>query len=320
MPNSVRVASVQFQHRANDKPYNLDRVADFARQAADQGASFVAMPEMCISGYWHVPSLNRAELDLLSEALPDGPSCLQVRELARELGIGIGAGLLERASDGSLFNSYFLALPDGQVNTHRKIHAFEHDEIRSGDRYTVFDTPWGVRIGILICYDNNLLENARVVALMGADILLAPHQTGGCHSASPHAMGLIDVTIWRNRHNDPVAIENEIRGPKGREWLMRWLPSRARDNGMFVIFSNGIGEDHGEVRTGNAMILDPYGRILTETWVAGDQMVVADLDLDLLATSQGRRWLKGRRPELYGEITLPRPGNVSPRELRKIRG
>lgn len=93
-----------------------------------------------------------------------------------------------------------------------------------------------------------------------------------------------------------------------------------RDNGMFVIFSNGIGEDHGEVRTGNAMILDPYGRILTETWVAGDQMVVADLDLDLLATSQGRRWLKGRRPELYGEITLPRPGNVSTRELRKIRG
>lgn len=320
MPNSVRVASVQFQHRASDKPYNLDRVAHFARLAADQGASFVAMPEMCISGYWHVPSLNRAELDLLSEVLPDGPSCLQVRELARELGIGIGAGLLERASDGSLFNSYFLALPDGQVHTHRKIHAFEHDEIRSGDRYTVFDTPWGVRIGILICYDNNLLENARVVALMGADVLLAPHQTGGCHSASPHAMGLIDVAIWRNRHNDPVAIENEIRGPKGREWLMRWLPSRARDNGMFVIFSNGIGEDHGEVRTGNAMILDPYGRILTETWVAGDQMVVADLDLDLLATSQGRRWLNGRRPELYGEITLPRPGNVSTRELRKIRG
>jgi predicted amidohydrolase len=319
MPNSVRVASVQFQHRPSDKSYNLDQVAHFARQAADQGAALVAMPEMCISGYWHVPSLNRAELDLLSETVPDGPSCVQVRELARELGIGIGAGLLERSSDGELFNSYFLALPDGQVHTHRKIHAFEHDEIKSGDGYTVFDTPWGIRIGILICYDNNLLENARAVALMGADVLLAPHQTGGCNSASPHAMGLIDVNIWRNRDTDPVAIENEIKGPKGREWLMRWLPARARDNGMFLVFSNGIGEDHGEVRTGNAMILDPYGRVLTETWAASDQMVIADLDLDLLPMSQGRRWLKVRRPELYGSLIEPHPENISTRQLRRTR-
>ena len=154
---------------------------------------------------------------------------------------------------------------------------------------------------------------------MGADVLLAPHQTGGCNSASPHAMGLIDVNTWRNRDIDPVAIENEIKGPKGREWLMRWLPARARDNGMFLVFSNGIGEDHGEVRTGNAMILDPYGRVLTETWAASDQMVIADLDLDLLPMSQGRRWLKVRRPELYGSLIEPHPENISTRQLRRTR-
>ena len=316
MANVVRVASVQFQHRAGDKTYNLGRVEAFARQAAKQGAALVATPEMAICGYWHVPGLTRAELDDLSEPLPGGPSAGRVRQLAMDLGIGIGAGLLERAADGALFNSYLFALPNGDVHVHRKLHAFEHDEIASGDRYTVFDTPWGIRIGILICWDNNLVENVRATALLGADVLIAPHQTGGCASRSPHAMGLIDVDVWRNRHKDPKAIEREFRGPKGRGWLMRWLPARAHDNGLFLVFSNGVGEDNGEVRTGNAMIIDPYGRILSETWAARDKMIVADLDLDLLPLSSGRRWLRGRRPELYGILTEPQSYAVSPREAR----
>ena len=316
MANTLRVASIQFQHRASDKAYNLGRVAAFARQAARKGAVLVAMPEMCISGYWHVPGLSRAELDGLGERLPDGPSASEVRRLAKHLGIAIGAGLLERTDDGALFNSYLVALPDGETHVHRKLHAFEHGEISSGDRYTVFDTPWGVRVGILICYDNNIVENARATALLGADLLIAPHQTGGCASRSPHAMKPIDVAIWRNRHEDPKAIEREIRGPSGRGWLMRWLPARAHDNGLFIVFSNGVGEDNGEVRTGNAMIIDPYGRIVAETWAARDRMVMADLDLDLLPLSSGRRWMRGRRPELYGVLTAAQSYTVSPQEAR----
>ena len=172
----------------------------------------------------------------------------------------------------------------------------------SGNEYTVFDTPWGVRIGVLICWDNNLIENVRMTALAGADILLAPHQTGGCKSASPHAMGPVDVALWDQRKENPEAIEAEFRGPKGREWLMRWLPARAHDNGLFIVFSNGVGEDDGEVRTGNAMIIDCYGRIIAETWQAADAMVVAELDLSLLENCTGRRWMRGRRPELYAAI------------------
>lgn len=63
---------------------------------------------------------------------------------------------------------------------------------------------------------------------------------------------------------------------------MRWLPARAHDNGLFLIYSNGVGIDDDEVRTGNAMILDPYGDILVETWKAEDAMVVADLKAHLL--------------------------------------
>ncbi len=138
-----------------------------------------------------------------------------------------------------------------------------------------------------------------------AEILLAPHQTGGCRSKDPHTMGLIDRRLWDNRETDPQAIEAEFRGPKGRAWLMRWLPARAHDNGMFVVFSNGVGVDDDEIRTGNAMIIDPYGRILAETWKAADCMVVADLDASLLEDCTGRRWIKTRRPELYGLLTKP---------------
>jgi predicted amidohydrolase len=313
---SIRCGSVQFQHRANDKDYNLSVIGGFARSAAAQGVQILAFPEMCITGYWHVRNLDRAALESLAEPIPDGASVRAVAALARENGIAIGAGLIERAPDGRLFNSYFICQPDGQVHRHRKIHAFENEHIDSGDRYTVFDTPWGVRLGILICWDNNIVENARATALLGADILIAPHQTGGCHSRSPHAMGLIDPALWERRAQDPASIEAEFRGPKGREWLLRWLPARAHDNGFFLVFSNGVGEDDGEVRTGNAMVIDPYGRILSETWKAEDHLVIADLDLELLPLCTGRRWIRGRRPELYGLLTQRLGHELDARQAR----
>jgi len=53
------------------------------------------------------------------------------------------------------------------------------------------------------------------------------------------------------------------------------------------------------------MIIDPYGRVITETWKAGDDMVIADLDASLLDLCTGRRWMQARRPELYGMLTVP---------------
>jgi predicted amidohydrolase len=176
--------------------------------------------------------------------------------------------------------------------------------LSAGDAYTVFDIPQGFKVGVLTCYDNNIIENMRVTALMGAEVLLAPHQTGGRRSRSPRAMGAIDPALWERRAEDPAAVEAELCGPKGRGWIMRWLPSRAHDNGMFLVFSNGVGVDDDEVRTGNAMILDPYGEILVETRKAGDDMVTADLDGEIIPTSSGRRWLAARRPELYGPLCV----------------
>ena len=211
---------------------------------------------MCLTGYWHLRDLPRADLEALAEPVPDGPSTQALLALAAEHNLTVGAGLIEQGDDGRLFNTYAVAMPDGRTAKHRKLHTFINQHMDSGDDYTLFELPDGTKAGILICYDCNLGENVRITALKGAEILLAPHQTGGCDTPSPRCMGAIDVELWENRAADPAAIEAEFRGPKGREWILKWLPARAHDNGIFIIYSNGVGRDDNEVRTGNSMILD----------------------------------------------------------------
>jgi len=314
--NNLRAAAVQFNHGPGDKAYNMSRIRAFTAEAHEQDVDLLVFPEMCITGYWHVRQLSREEIEELAEPVPAGPSTRELLSLAASSGMTIGAGLIEQAGDGTLYNTYVVAMPNGEIARHRKLHCFISAHMASGDEYTVFDIPQGARVGLLICYDNNLGENVRATALLGAEVLLAPHQTGGCDTPSPRCMGPIDLALWDNRLENPGAIEAEFRGPKGRDWLMHWLPARAHDNGLFLIFSNGVGADDDEVRTGNAMILDPYGDILAETWRARDDIVIADLDPRLLLNCTGRRWIKSRRPELYGRLSTPTGKEEDTRKVR----
>lgn len=313
--NTIRAAAVQFEHSAGDKQANYSVLREFTQRAHGQGVDLLIFPEGCINGYWFLRRLNRAELCALAEPVPEGPSSQLLGALACETGMTIGAGLVE-ADGEAMYNTYVVAMPDGRFARHRKLHSFENEAISPGDEFTVFDDPHGVRLGVLICYDCNIGENVRLNALQGVEVLLAPHQTGGCKLKDPNIMGLVDREKWDNREADPEAIEAELRGEKGRGWLMRWLPSRAHDNGIFLMFSNGVGVDDDEIRTGNAMILDPYGRVLAETWKAGNDMVIADLDPALLQGNTGQRWIKSRRPELYGPLTIPTGSEESTRKLR----
>ena len=312
----IRAASVQFNHKAGELAYNFSRIEYFCQQAAEQGVRLILFPEMCLTGYWHIRNLDRPALLALSEPVPDGPSTRRLAGIAERYHLIVGAGLIERSADEQLYNTYVVCDPGGAVHAHRKIHCFISEHMAGGSQYTVFDSSLGYKIGVLTCYDNNIIENVRITALMGADILLAPHQTGGVQSKSPYAMGRIDPALWYDREVNPQKIEEEFKGEKGRGWLMRWLPSRAHDNGLFLIFSNGVGLDDDEVRTGNAMIIDCYGRILAETWQAKDDMVVADLDMSLLEKCTGRRWLRGRKPQLYGPITEISGQEIDPRTAR----
>ncbi len=299
-PAPLRVASVQMESAAGDKAANFATLERFVKKAAAKKVKLIVFPECCLTGYWFIRNLTPPQLAALAEPFPKGPSTQRLIKLAKKYRMAIGAGLVESGKKNVFYNSYVVALPDGTVHRHRKIQAFEHPLVQGGSDYTVFDLPGGLKAGVLICYDNNVNENGRMAALLGAQVIIAPHQTGGCRTKNPHLMGLIARTVWDNRRKNPRAIEKEFRGDKGRGWLMRWLPSRAHDNGTFLVFANGVGVDDDEIRTGNAMILDPYGRILAETWKAGDDMVTADLDPALLKQATGREWITARRPELYG--------------------
>ncbi|MBN1294934.1 MAG: acyltransferase, partial [Candidatus Latescibacteria bacterium] len=228
---NIRVASVQFEHSPGNKQTNFSKIRNFIQKAAKQNVEMIVFPECCITGYWFLRGLTKQELTGLAEPVFEGPSSQELLQLAKTNNMTVGAGLVEIAEKGKLYNTYVVALPDGTLHRHRKIHCFISEHMSSGSEYTVFDTPHGCRAGVLICYDNNIGENVRITALSGAEILMAPHQTGGCKTSSPFAMGLVDKKLWENRHNNPQAIEEEFKGEKGRGWLMRWLPARAHDNG-----------------------------------------------------------------------------------------
>ena len=125
--------------------------------------------------------------------------------IAKEVGIAIGAGLLEREEDPSnptapptIYNTYVVVDSSGKLaGSHRKLHAFISPHVSSGSNFTVFEL-FGAKIGILTCYDNNIPENGRCTALKGAEIVLMPHVTGGTPSTH-FGRGEIDPSLWRDR-------------------------------------------------------------------------------------------------------------------------
>jgi predicted amidohydrolase len=133
----------------------------------------------------------------------------------------------------------------GVVASYRKIHPFINPHISPGNNYVVFDL-FGWKCGILICYDNNIIENVRATTLLGAEIIFMPHVTM-CTPALMPGRGFVDPKLWENREKDPVSLRFEFDGPKGRHWLMKWLPARAYDNGIYAVFTNPIGMDDDQL-------------------------------------------------------------------------
>ncbi len=198
----------------------------------------------------------------------------------------------------------------GFIAKFHKLHPFIHPDISPGEGVQVIDLL-GMKAGCLVCYDNNLPENARALALMGAEVIFMPHVTGGTASVMP-GRGLIAPALWANRDRDPERLRMEFEGPKGRAWMMKFLPARAWENGIYGIFSNAVGRDHDTIKPGNAMILDPYGDVISECHELGSGLAVALLTAEKYDKAPARRYLRARRPELYGKLVEPHPpGHVA---------
>jgi predicted amidohydrolase len=309
----IKIATAQFEHGDNDKAYNLSRVAALTKRAVEQGAEIVSFHECCLSGYTFLQHLDRAGFTAVAERVPEGPSARALIQIAREYRAVVMAGLVEVDARGKFYNAYVTVSPDGFLANHRKLHTFISPFHTPGDRYTVIDLL-GAKFGFLTCYDNNLPENVRITTLLGAEVIIMPHVTGCLPSPMP-GRGTVDRALWDNRHRDPARLRMEFQGPKGRGWLMRWLPARAWENGIYAVFSNPIGLDGDTIKPGLAMILDPFGEILAESSALEDDVVVALLTQEKLEQSSGRRYLRARRPELYSKLVEPPPPGQEPLTL-----
>jgi predicted amidohydrolase len=306
----IRIAAAQFEHRNNDKAFNLARIEDLTRRAVEKGAEIVSFHECSICGYTFLQHLNRDGLAALAEPVPGGPSVLELERIARAFGVVVMAGLVEAGEKGTFHNTYAVVGPEGFITKFRKLHTFINPHLSPGDSYNVIDLL-GIKAGFLICYDNNLPENVRITTMMGAEVIFMPHVTGCLPSTMP-GRGTVDRALWENRLHDPVRLRQEFEGPKGRGWLLRWLPARAWENGVYAVFSNPIGLDDDTIKPGLAMILDPYGEVLAESRELGDDVVVALLTGDKILSSSGRRYLRARRPDLYGKLVEPPPPGQEP--------
>ena len=298
--DNLRIATAQFEHKSGDKTFNLSIIRQLTERAASAGADAIAFHECSITGYTFARHLSREQMLALAEPIPEGESVHSLVQIAHETKISILAGLFEKDAENRLYKAYICVNGAGVVAKYRKLHPFINPHLLPGDEYVVFDLH-GWKCGILICYDNNIIENVRATTLLGAQIIFMPHVTMCTPSPRPGA-GFVDPKLWEHRAEDPISLRAEFLGLKGRAWLMKWLPARAYDNGIYVVFSNAIGMDDDQLKNGCSMIIDPFGDVLAECTRLGDDIAVALCVPDKLIQAGGYRYLQARRPQLYREI------------------
>ena len=268
----MRVAVAQIDPKLAEKDRNLDVCLQRLEEAVAAGARLLVLPECAIPGYM----FESAEEALpYAEEIP-GPSTDALAEACRESGAHVVCGLIERDGD-RLHNAAVLVGPDGLVGSYRKTHLpfLGVDRfVTPGDELPVWETPLG-RIGVEICYDLRFPEVTRTLALRGADLI--------CHPT-----------------NFPMAarVQTEL-----------ITVARAAENRVFLLTANRCGQERWAEFCGRSQIVDPYGTRLAETDVAGEELLVADLevekarDKDYVIPGEYELYLFGhRRPELYGAL------------------
>src|SRR5258708_16972789 len=297
---NIKIATAQFENPSGDKGYNLSVIEELSGKGGGQGGQVIGFHECSITGYTFARHLSREQMLDLAEPLPDGPSVAILTGYARKYDIVILAVLFEKDSEGRLFKAYVCVDKNGMVARHRKLHPFINPHLTPGNEYTVFEIG-GWRCGILICYDNNIIENVRATALLGAQIIFMPHVTMCTPSTRPGA-GFVDPELWKDKEVNRELLRREFDGLQGRSWLMKWLPARAYYNAIYAVFSNPIGLDDDQLKNGCSMIIDPYGDVIAECRELDDAIALAELSPDALTRAGGYRYTNARRPELYRDI------------------
>ena len=292
---NLRVTAVSLRSRPASPQANLDHHAAWVARAMAEEPDLICFPELGLTGYSITPAIWEE-----SETVP-GPSTQALVDLARAHNVMLAAGIAENDRD-IVYNTYVIVGPDGYVGKSRKIHIppAEVGYWRGGGIPPVIDI--GVaKVGVNICFDNWLPESGRMVALQGAEVILAPY--------------VWSVGDWA----DPP--DHVSRNQAWKDYAGRTFPARAIDNGVFLVAINACGPAPNSERPyyGNPMVMiyNPLGQLVAASpdEASSEVMVTADLDRELLAErrSQGVFHPRFRRPELYGILA---EGDIGPQDPR----
>ena len=276
----ITVAALQLALGSHDEQANIAAVSALVEEAAGRGAQIVLPPEL-LSGPYFCRVEDEA-LFALARPTAEHPSVVAMQALAARLKIAIPTSFFER--DGHhYYNTLAMIGPDGAImGTYRKSHIPDgpgYEEkyyFRPGnDGFKVWDV-FGTRIGVGICWDQWYPETARVMALMGAELLFYPTAIG----SEPYDPDLDTSRMWR-----------------------RAMLGHAVSNCMPVIAANRIGTEDGQRFYGHSFISDEWGDFAAEFGAGETGVLVATLDLARAEIHRaGMGFFRDRRPQLYGRI------------------
>ena len=277
---TLTVAALQLPLGSLDEATNIAAVADLVEAAAGQGAQVVLPPEL-FSGPYFCKTEDEA-LFALARPTTEHPSVRAMQKLAAKLKIAIPTSFFER--DGPhYYNTMAMIGPDGAImGTYRKSHIPDgpgYEEkyyFRPGnDGFKVWEL-FGHTLGVGICWDQWYPECARVMALMGAELLLYPTAIG----SEPYDTALDTSRMWR-----------------------RAMQGHAVSNCLPLVTANRIGAEDGQSFYGHSFITDEWGDLIAEYGGAETGVLVAQLDLARAARHRaGMGFFRDRRPQLYGRI------------------
>ncbi|MCS7269750.1 MAG: carbon-nitrogen hydrolase family protein [Gemmataceae bacterium] len=273
-----KVAGVQMNCRLADKATNVAEVCRKLREAAHGGAQLIVFPECCLTGYGFE---SRAAVESVAEPLP-GPSTELIAQECRRHQVWAVVGLFEASEDGKVYNAAALLGPDGFVASYRKIHlpCVGADRFTDpGDRPFAVHDLGGLRLGINICFDGSFPESARILTLLGADLIVLP-------------------TNW---------------APNARRMAELVASARAWENHVYYLAVNRVGDEAGFHYIGMSSAADYLGNLLY--FAPPDVEEIFTIDVYPAEAANKRvihchgvyeidrvNW---RRPEMYGPLVEP---------------
>lgn len=272
MERKIKIAGIQLASLP-ERERNISKADMLVELAANEGAKIIALPPL-FSSPWFPAAIDNRNFAFAEKE--DGPTVSFLKEAAARYEAVIIGGVFEEDGE-KYYNTAYVAGPDGLIGKYRKVHVpqiplwEERAYFSPGDLgFPVFETPWG-RIGVLICWDVFFPEGWRVLALKGAELVVA-----------------LTASAFEHSH---------------KKWE-RAISAAAHANGFFVLRVNRVGKEEKQEFYGRSFSAGPDGEFVEKPSGSSEGIVITELDLGAVAEVRSE-WvfLKDRRPGEYMDIT-----------------